>query len=678
MKKLISLALIILVIICAAAFADQDVTGTWYLSSYSMGGTAYNPADLGGGMTMELNADGTCTMTPSGGMGDTVTQGTWTYDGFSLTVTTDDSSIVMGVENDSVSAYLPDGSAMFFSREEPRGTFDDTETTAASSVEAFDGRWHITYAEVGDTRMPVTDVSQLETLAGLKSFDCTIENGVMAFDLTEKTTTFEFVDGHLEYTEPLESYMTKYKDEPDEALYLMSDGTLKYDLYFFCFYLTRTDGGAQSSPAPQSIADADAAQIAGIWDLEYLVQGGNTVTPETAGISITMTLNADGTAVLDSSVMAQTGTWYLSDGRCVIDVDGDIAPIEVNGDELRIVQPGAPEFVFSRRGEPENDTGLSAFAGEWLAVTLKSGDETAAVSDIIASWPQLFGSDSISLIIDGVSVSYFGNEAEDYTYTDARLELLSPKVPGLPEGFLDKTVELLPDGTIAFTVMNMTIICEKAPMDVSGYVGVWHGVYIDTPIMKGNPKAMWGLDITLTLNGDMTGVMDYMGPDGGKAWYVEGENVFYGEGAAAMPVALDENGFLHYGTSDSGVIVFSLNPDDTYNPDAQPVQTAVDTPEPTQASAMPEIGTAYRCVSVTTGGVSFTPQAVGGDSSFILRQDGTVSMMIIGRYANGCTWHEEDGLAVITFAGGEETVIEPAEEGGFRFDYMGTMTIYFE
>ena len=246
-----------------------------------------------------------------------------------------------------------------------------------------------------------------------------------------------------------------------------------------------------------------------------------------------------------------------------------------------VPEPTAEPIDIPVVAEPVFAASPEDFAGEWIAVTLEAEGELMPVSGQAQTWQVLFGSEDNTIAIDGTNVSYFGGEAEAFAFEDGCLQIVMPHLPGVPDGMLDKRVELRADGTISFSTMNMTIYCERAPMDLSGYEGEWHAVYIDTPIMKGNPKQMWGLDISLTLNEDGTGMLNYITPDEGMRWFERDRAVWYGDEDAATPLALDGEGFLYYGVEASGMIVFARDAEARWSGDLSPVISAAPTAEPT-------------------------------------------------------------------------------------------------
>ena len=84
MKKLISLILVVLLLCMALpAFAEEEVTGDWYLKTMKMDDQEYDAASIGYAITMTLNEDGTVIMVVPD---REPTAGTWVLEGDKITV----------------------------------------------------------------------------------------------------------------------------------------------------------------------------------------------------------------------------------------------------------------------------------------------------------------------------------------------------------------------------------------------------------------------------------------------------------------------------------------------------------------------------------------------------------------------------------------------------------------
>ena len=89
MKKLISLMLILcMACMLVPAMADEDIAGEWTMVKVVVQGMEMEPSAIGMEMVIMLNADGTAeAKTSYGGAEPEISDGTWTMDGSTVTIT---------------------------------------------------------------------------------------------------------------------------------------------------------------------------------------------------------------------------------------------------------------------------------------------------------------------------------------------------------------------------------------------------------------------------------------------------------------------------------------------------------------------------------------------------------------------------------------------------------------
>ena len=230
MKKLISLLLALMMLLgCTAALAGSETfAGVWYLSYLVSDGEQINAADGGMNFTLVFSDDlSTAAFTTSFLGEETTTNLTCTVEGDTITLTSDEDSLIATVEDGLLLLDEGEDTRMVFSREAPAGTV--VETVAVESAEAFYGEWDtvsltmmgmavspeeaevaphfsisaegitMTDGEDGET-MPYTFENGMLTVV-TKVPDDTAEEAVEGLDIPlgeEFTTTVEMlVDGNL-------------------------------------------------------------------------------------------------------------------------------------------------------------------------------------------------------------------------------------------------------------------------------------------------------------------------------------------------------------------------------------------------------------------------------------------------------------------------------------------------
>ena len=124
------------------------------------------------------------------------------------------------------------------------------------------------------------------------------------------------------------------------------------------------------------LVPAMAEGVVGTWYAVSMSEGEMTISPADMGMSVTMTLNEDGTAMLESSGMdePQTGSW-TQDGDKVIIVDANGEEEEaILADGTLTLTEGEMIMVFSQE-EPQNSAAAAeavladsedAFYGTWI------------------------------------------------------------------------------------------------------------------------------------------------------------------------------------------------------------------------------------------------------------------------------------------------------------------------
>ena len=227
MKKLVSL-IIALAMLClmVPAMAEETLpTGEWYLISVSAEGTQVDPAVFGMEMTLTLNEDGTCTM-----VSEETEEGTWTFEGNTLTITDANSETVLTYEEGLLKLDVSDG-YMIFSQEKATPV-ELPNVVPAESEDAFLGNWVMTIAVVGDMAIPAEATDMAVTM--------TVEPGKVTMVNGEDTVNAEtaFEEGALSFTDEESGTFVK--------LELNDDGSISYTVEVdaetaMTFYFVKAD-----------------------------------------------------------------------------------------------------------------------------------------------------------------------------------------------------------------------------------------------------------------------------------------------------------------------------------------------------------------------------------------------------------------------------------------------------
>ena len=143
MKKLLSVLVVLTMVLCASALAE-DLSGTWYLTEGIMGELSINAASMGMDITIELNADGSAVITSNyEGAESEVQTGTWALSENGVTITSEGEPIELSLEDGKLCLRMDEESAMVFGRERVEAVALPA-ALAAESEEVFLGSWKAT------------------------------------------------------------------------------------------------------------------------------------------------------------------------------------------------------------------------------------------------------------------------------------------------------------------------------------------------------------------------------------------------------------------------------------------------------------------------------------------------------------------------------------------------------
>ncbi|MBR1820694.1 MAG: hypothetical protein IJ769_03625 [Clostridia bacterium] len=223
-----------------------------------------------------------------------------------------------------------------------------------------------------------------------------------------------------------------------------------------------------------AVAVAEAADVAGVWYLNEITEDGESFNPGDFGISITLTLNEDGTAVMDGmSDEAEEGAWAADGDAVTLTFDGDDMAVAIEDGNLIIAEDSA-SMVFGREQTAEVfvpaepvEAALEDYAGAWTAdkigmdgsyydAALLGADVTATIEDTTITLDGFrFSGESISLEYADGALSFSGTDDESGAFAGITARLLE-------DGNLSLTLDAGETGAFAF-IMAPAEAAEEAP-----------------------------------------------------------------------------------------------------------------------------------------------------------------------------------------------------------------------
>ena len=266
MKKLISLLLALcMACMLIPAVAEDSPVGVWYAVKVIMKGVEVNPADMGMDWTMTFNEDGSF-VNSMGIMGQSQdTTGTWTYEGGTLSVTSDGSTAALPFADGAITIDMGEEGSAVFTQEAPAAA-PKAAVVAAESEDVFLGSWALSSIDI----MGIHATKDMFASFGMEGYEVSmvIEPGKVTMtsatagtdpSSTEMESVFEggkllVKIPNLEESLQAAGELGLNLDIGDtQTIELVEDGTILYSMEFMGMsmgvYLEKTDAAAEAPAA---------------------------------------------------------------------------------------------------------------------------------------------------------------------------------------------------------------------------------------------------------------------------------------------------------------------------------------------------------------------------------------------------------------------------------------------
>jgi len=590
----------------------------------------------GAGLTFTVNADGTCVATDSWGDSSM----TWEIKDGVPTIITGSWFGAPMVLNEDGTLYVNDG--FFVNKTLMPGEYVKPDLSSSPVVGVWNDGNTVTFTVNADGTCVAHDTW------GDNNMEWSIKDGVPT------------ITGGSWYGAPMIL-------NEDGTLYV-SDGWI-VDTTFQPGALA---AGEPTTPVTSGAVAGTVEDFVGTWNGTIMDMGGGmTMNMSDLGMNMSVTINADGTAVLNDGESVDTTSWKLT-AEGMVEVESMILYLTEDG-KLCMTEDGIS--MYFERGDgtavtPGIETPaeeavevageLNDFVGLWTGSYMEAEGMKLMLSDMDMTM-------EITMNADGVITLYDGEATEEGTWTlvDGKADI---------DGMI---LTLMSDGTLVGEMDGSKIVFV-------GYTGVWTNVYMNMGGMSGNTKDLLGMTGTLTLNADGTGYADFPDEINGGWYKAEDGSVYFGEGDDVLPVTLYSGGFLMLGNDMTGYLVYSRDPEAVWTP-------VVETPAPTEVPAAPSTGLTmedrmnrkFICSSYTAYGQTMPGSTLGTEWSLFFRENGTADFGMSGMVIPNLPWGSQKvavGLSevdafVINYYGIMFNAVLTDE--GFDMDYYGTMTLHF-
>ncbi|MDO4483354.1 MAG: hypothetical protein Q4C54_02620 [Clostridia bacterium] len=219
MKKLVSVLLAVMMLLCTVAAVAEGVPGVWYLNTISASGAAMNPGDLGMEMSFDLKEDGTGAATVMGESADC----SWAEADGKVTVTIGDSVQEFTVDGDTL-VMEEEGTSLIFTHEPPAAAFVPAEKVSTDDITAFNGTWTMCKMGFGGMYIDLAtaDPAELKDMFG-EDMTMVIDNGNVTM-MGNDDGAYELKDGELTKTVSVGDETMTY------GIQLLADGMARCEL----------------------------------------------------------------------------------------------------------------------------------------------------------------------------------------------------------------------------------------------------------------------------------------------------------------------------------------------------------------------------------------------------------------------------------------------------------------
>ncbi|MBQ8111233.1 MAG: lipocalin family protein [Clostridia bacterium] len=206
-----------------------------------------------------------------------------------------------------------------------------------------------------------------------------------------------------------------------------------------------------------AMAMAEAVDVTGDWYCTEMIQGENSFNPADLGLKIVVTLNEDGTAIMDAGEPVE-GTWTIDGDTVTLKEEGAPDTVMTLVDGNLVIEQDSVSMVLSREAaqgftpaEAIEAAAIEDFNGTWEAY--KAGAFGAYVDMSALGGTAGLSIEDGALTVHGTLFSGAEGQTVTVEFVDGAL-----KVSMDDQGDLE--ICLLEDGTLRMNMINETMTVE--------------------------------------------------------------------------------------------------------------------------------------------------------------------------------------------------------------------------
>ena len=220
------------------------------------------------------------------------------------------------------------------------------------------------------------------------------------------------------------------------------------------------------------VAAAETADVTGTWYLNEISAEGVSVNPVSVGMDMSITINADGTALVTLNGEDTDGSWAMEDGKVVVTMEGDPQAFTPEDGKLVAEEAGAKmilerekaDLVVFTPGEAKADATMDDYNGTWNAFLVDMMGMQMTLEEMGLTM-QVVVENGKAVVLEGMGDEMVSSEADAEVKDGLLLLMLDGMDTGSALQYLDgDMLEMIQPVTEG---MSMSVYFERVPEEVA-------------------------------------------------------------------------------------------------------------------------------------------------------------------------------------------------------------------
>ena len=220
------------------------------------------------------------------------------------------------------------------------------------------------------------------------------------------------------------------------------------------------------------VAAAETADVTGTWYLNEISAEGVSVNPVSVGMDMSITINADGTALVTLNGEDTDSSWAMEDGKVVVTMEGDPQAFTPEDGKLVAEESGAKmilerekaEVVVFTPGEAKADATMDDYNGTWNAFLVDMMGMQMTLEEMGLTM-QVVVENGKAVVLEGMGDEMVSSEADAEVKDGLLLLMLDGMDTGSALQYLEG--DMLEMTQPVVEGMSMSVYFERVPEEVA-------------------------------------------------------------------------------------------------------------------------------------------------------------------------------------------------------------------